>query len=404
MSNKNKISNEHLYRMISDDAMMGFLCFNTDSKKCIYANKLGHDILELGLEFNLESLELESLFPEKSNKKDFRSLNHDMLTHEGLYQSILIKKQNGHNFISNVGVKKIHINNEEHLLLMVQDTTLQSKLQREVGEKQMAIKVAYEEVLKQNEQLKELDKAKSRFISLTTHELRTPLSAMVATSEVLKLKLYDNQEQLEDFIETIYTQGLHLMDLINDVLDFSKIQAGHMDYFVQEFDLAAQAKELIELNQGIANKDNISIEFKNNCEGDEAKCYYDDLRIKQVITNIMSNAIKYNSENGSVIVEVSEDSKEVTLSIQDSGKGIPADSIDKVFDEFETLGKVALHHEGTGLGMPISKQLMIAMGGSINLSSEEGVGTKFWIKIPKQKVLSEENYGERPDLLGDLAA
>ena len=260
---------KNLYETISNEAMMGFLCFDLKTRECIYANKLGHDLFELGLDFSVNKLTIDHLFPENPGKKDFRPFNMDMLSHEGLYQSILVQKFNDHKFIATMGVKKIELVNADHILLMVQDTTLQNKLQREVDEKQNAIKNAYEEVLKQNEKLKELDKAKSRFISLTTHELRTPLSAMIATAEVLKYKLYDTPEQLDEFVEIIHSQGMHLMDLINDVLDFSKIQAGHMDYYVEEHDIQKLSMELMTVHQSIADKDNIKISFLNNCENKE---------------------------------------------------------------------------------------------------------------------------------------
>ena len=126
--------------------------------------------------------------------------------------------------------------------------------------------------------------------------------------------------------------------------------------------------------------------------------------MKQVLSNILSNAIKYNKEEGWVRIRSVRTDEFVEVSIQDSGKGISPDDQKKVFNEFETLGKVAQHHKGTGLGMPISKRLIEGMGGEIHLESEVGVGSTFKIKVPINKVLEDTNYRDRPDEAGDLVA
>ncbi|MCB0362812.1 MAG: ATP-binding protein, partial [Bdellovibrionales bacterium] len=118
----------------------------------------------------------------------------------------------------------------------------------------------------------------------------------------------------------------------------------------------------------------------------------------------ITNAIKYNRENGSVKVWIEETPDFAQVFVKDTGKGISIEDQPKVFNEFETLGKVALHHKGTGLGMPITKRLMEALGGSIELSSELGVGSTFWISIPKKKILADENYRSRPNESADLVA
>lgn len=387
-----------LFELIANEALMGFMAFNFATQECVYANKLAKELLGLMSDKDISEVQLEHLFPNIDAKKvaasDFKPLTQDTLMHEGLYQSILVNKINGPTFIATVGVKQLELIGEKHLLLMLQDTTLQVKLQRDISTKQAEIKKAYEELLEQNEQLKALDKAKDRFISLTTHELRTPVSAMVATSEVLKEGLYDGEEQLQEFITMIYEQGHHLLNLVNDILDFSKIQAGKMEYYIEEKNLVDDLLHLIEQHKSYADSENIKLQFSHN-EDDPVLCYYDDLRIKQVISNLLSNAIKYNNPGGSVEVWLESSEEFITCYCKDTGKGIPQDLQSKVFDEFETLGKVALHHEGTGLGMPISKQLMEAMGGNIQLKSQEGAGTTFWIQIPRKKVLEDLHYRPR---------
>ena len=129
--------NHKLFEVIANEAIMGFLTFDLESNTCIFANNLAKEIIELSPSDSHESITLESLFPptrDMSNDKmkDFKNFNSDLVQHEGLYQGVLVKKRNGHQFIASLGVKKLHMNNQEHLLIMLQDTTIQNKLQREV--------------------------------------------------------------------------------------------------------------------------------------------------------------------------------------------------------------------------------------------------------------------------------
>lgn len=389
--------------MLSEEAILGILVFTADGRHCLYVNKLGRELLEIPNGTDLDQIEVSSLFPAKV-RPEFRALNQDLLGNEGLYQDVVICKQNTTTFIANLGVKKIHLEGTECVTLMFQDITVQKKLQRDITAKQIEIKAAFEELLNQNKQLKELDLAKDRFIALTTHELRTPLSAMVASAEILQLGLFDTDEERTEFIGMIYEQGQHLVALVNDILDFAKIQAGKMDLFVSHSDLSALAAGLTENFEGMAEGSNIQIAYKPEDNG-SCECYFDELRIKQVFSNIVTNAIKYNREGGQVEIWTDgSDPDFVKLFVKDTGKGIAQDELDKVFNEFETLGKVALHHKGTGLGMPITKRLMEAMGGTIKVTSEIGVGSTFWIEIPRAQVLDMELYRDRPKEADDLAA
>ncbi|RME15259.1 MAG: sensor histidine kinase [Bdellovibrio sp.] len=388
------------FKLIAEKANLAILAFNKEDLKCLYANHLALDLLETD---STTSLSIEGLVPNIQNATpDIHYFNSSLLNQDGYYQNTVLKKSSGQCFIANISIKNVNINNESLYLIFIQDISIQYKLQRDLNEKQEAIKQAYEELLEQNKQLKELDIAKNRFIAITTHELRTPLSALLASAEILKMKLYDSQEQADEFISMIYEQGQHLMSLVNDILDFAKIQAGKMDFYVEQKNIIQLLEQQVEAQSSAAQSRQIKIE--TDFPSQEILCYFDELRMKQVIANILSNAIKYNKDKGQVKIWVEEDSERVKVFFKDTGKGIPEEQIEKVFNEFETLGKVAQHSKGTGLGMPISKRLMEGMGGNIHLKSQEGQGSTFWIEIPKTKVLDEENYRSRPDQNGDLAA
>ena len=398
---KNKNLPIEFYQVIAKEAMMGILIFD-EQHKCVFSNTLIQHLLDIPEDIPTLEISAEKFVPEGESSDRTSNFNLETLTTEGQNTDVILAKWNGEKIICNLGVKQLGFDRQVYSLLLIQDVTLQKKLQREVAQKQIAIKEAYEDLLKQNEQLKALDVAKNRFIAITTHELRTPLAAMVGFADLLKNKLYDTQEELEEFIETIHSQGQHMTELVNDILDFAKIQANKMDYYVESHDLDKLAKDVVSALTNMAHEANVELSY--SLESIEKVCYFDKLRLNQVVTNLVNNAIKYNRKNGKVEISVRDSESHLEVHIEDTGVGIGPEDLDNVFNEFETLGKTSNHSKGTGLGLPISRRMMRAMGGDIELESEPGKGSHFWIKIPKDKVLEESVYRSRPDESGDLVA
>ena len=388
------------YKNISDNALAGLVAFEMPGYKFTYMNTMASELLEITLD-EMSDFKLENMIAD-SVKSPFRALTKEILDLEGLVEDIMLKKSNGQQFVATVRLKKFQSNQKDYLMLMFQDVTFQKKLMREVALKQEELKKTYNEILEQNVALKALDKAKDKFMALVTHELRTPLSAIIATAEVLHLKLYDNEQQLHEFIATINAEGQHLMEIVNDILDFSKIRAGQMEFYIEESDpvkLMAKHKDGFEQ---MATGNEITLELKTPDK--PVKCYFDPLRLNQVVANVISNAIKFSKKGGTVTLSVNDKVDSVVLAIKDQGAGIPKQFASKVFNEFETIENVKTHHKGTGLGMPISKKLMEGIGGKIWFDSEEGVGTTFFLEIPKKKVCNQELYRSRPGMDADLAA
>lgn len=375
----------HLYQTIAEEAVFGIVVFN-QKEECLFSNNAANFAL------HTDQPDLAQIVPSETQGQ-LKPFTRELLHHDGFYQDIVMANADGGTFIANLGIRFVQVDHQSAHLIIFQDITIQKKLQREILAKQMEINSAYEDIVRQNRMLKQLDSSKDRFIALTTHELRTPLAAMVSAAEILKLGLYDNDQQMKEFIDLIYEQGLQLQDLVNDILDFAKIQAGKMDFYLEKKDPFAVLQSVVRNFEGMAETSQVKLYL--HAPSQPLPCYFDEVRLRQIVSNIINNAIKYNRLNGRVDVTIEDTGERVRISVKDTGQGIAKDQFDKVFNEFETIGHVAHHHQGTGLGMPISRKLAEGMGGSVTLESEVNIGSVFSVELTKQKVLADHYYRAR---------
>jgi signal transduction histidine kinase/CheY-like chemotaxis protein len=225
--------------------------------------------------------------------------------------------------------------------------------------------------------------AKSEFLSRMSHELRTPMNAILGFTQLLGMNTQSKMSDIEKKdLGMISSAGNHLLKLINEVLDLSRIESGNMELSIDTMDMAPVVDEVISFFKSLAGEKGISLEYQkipDDCFFIEA----DPLRFKQVVLNLISNAIKYNEPNGSVIVSFEiKDNSVRRLGIRDTGHGIPDDKKDKLFKPFERFDVDAEHIEGTGIGLTISKQLIELMNGTIGFESKEGEGSYFYIDVP----------------------
>jgi protein-histidine pros-kinase len=239
-------------------------------------------------------------------------------------------------------------------------------------------RVAAEEALRAaKEEAEQASMAKSEFLSRMSHELRTPLTAILGFTELLQLGGMPT-DQRDLFVDRTHRAGQHLLSLINDVLDISRVEAGSLALSIEPVDAAQLVEEANELIAPMAQSRRIAI--ANTVH--EAVVIADKGRLRQVLLNLLSNAVKYNRESGSIAISSRTADGFVSVTVSDTGPGIAAQDLSRLFQPFERLGVQTGEIEGTGIGLAISRGLMEMMGGSIGVSSAVGEGTRFTVTLP----------------------
>ncbi|MEI7828473.1 MAG: PAS domain S-box protein [Prolixibacteraceae bacterium] len=253
-------------------------------------------------------------------------------------------------------------------------------------------KKAEDEIMKARLESERANMAKSEFLSRMSHELRTPMNSILGFAQLLDLG--DLNPGQKKGVKHIMRSGKHLLDLINEVLDISRIEAGHLSLSLEPVQVFGVIHEMMELVSEQAKKRQIKIEFVES-ENNHLFLKSDKQRLKQIILNLINNAIKYNKPGGIATIEVSlipqNKSKipQVRISVKDTGLGIAAEYLPKLFNPFERIGAEKTETEGTGLGLSVVKKLVDAMEGEIGVESEPGIGSTFWVEFP----LSEDVTG-----------
>ncbi|MFZ0667289.1 MAG: ATP-binding protein, partial [Acidimicrobiales bacterium] len=226
-------------------------------------------------------------------------------------------------------------------------------------------------------QLFQANRAKSEFLSRMSHELRTPLNSILGFAQLLELDELTSSQY--ESLRHISRAGSHLLDLINEILDMARIDAGKLEFALEPVSLDEVVREVAALMQPQAEQFDVAVDVATMRV---PHVLADRQRLRQSITNLMSNAIKYNRRGGLVRVHGdSTNAGRVRLTVQDTGPGIPPDRQAAVFAPFERLGAEQTTVEGTGVGLTLAKRVMEAMGGNIGFDSKVGLGSTFWIEL-----------------------
>ena len=226
------------------------------------------------------------------------------------------------------------------------------------------------------------NRAKSEFLSRMSHELRTPLNAILGFSQLLEMEEHDARQG--ESIGHITRAGQNLLNLINEVLDIARLDAGRIQFHRDNVDVVELLREVKTMATPLAARERVKLQIEEP-SGETAAAFVstDRERFKQVLLNLVSNAVKYNRSGGSATVAVKRNGARWLINVTDTGNGIPPEKIERLFVPFERLGtKEGGTADGTGLGLALCKRLVTALDGQIGVSSTVGVGSTFWVELP----------------------
>ena len=319
---------------------------------------VGHSFAEFLTPLSAKNFQKE--FPNFKRVGNVRDLEFELLCKDGRVIPVLISAT--------------AIYNEDGNYVMSRTTLFDNTEQKEADE---VMRTA-------NFELARAMRMKDEFLASMSHELRTPLTGILGLSEAIQLGVYGVfNEKMNHAIENIQSSGRHLLELINDILDVSKIEAGKLELQISPFSLGDICKSGLQLTKGLASKKRQNVSFSMSPE--QISMVGDPRRLKQVVVNLLSNAIKYTPEEGEVGLEVTanEAEKLVYISVWDKGMGISHEDLGKLFQPFVQLdSSLSRQQTGTGLGLVLVKRLVELHEGSLNVESEPGEGSRFTVILP----------------------
>jgi signal transduction histidine kinase/CheY-like chemotaxis protein len=258
------------------------------------------------------------------------------------------------------------------------------------------------ELQRTNEELRAASSAKNDFLSLMSHELRSPLASILGFGELLELSSLDEQQTAK--VTMILKAGKHLLSLINDVLDLSRIESGQISISLEPVALQPLVDDALALMRPLADARAIAIRPTEIAPG-LGYAIADNQRLKQIVINLISNAVKYNREGGTVAISISAaDDDRVRISIADTGAGLDEAQRARLFVPFERLEAASAGIEGTGLGLALSRTLIEAMGGMIGVESVPGEGSCFWVELTVSEPAAVHEGELQSDELFSVAA
>ena len=266
------------------------------------------------------------------------------------------------------------------------EITLEEKDRRTV-ELEHVVQERTAEITVAREQAEAANEAKSEFLANMSHELRTPMNAVLGFSSAMQEKIFGpvGDDRYEDYVDAIHESGTHLMDLINDVLDLSKVEAHALDLEETLLDLGRVSEAVMRLVRPQAERGSVGV--TNRVGTDLPPFFGDERRLKQILVNLLSNAVKFTEAGGNVVLEahVDED-RSLTIEVTDTGIGMNESELEVALAPFGQVdSSLARKHQGTGLGLPLTQTLVDLHGGAMAMDSRRGEGTKVTVRFPPER-------------------
>jgi len=388
---------EERFKSIFDNAMDGILVGDIETKKTLFGNKMICRMLGFDEE-EIKNTSISDIHPEKDLPYVMEQFEKQAANVNELAKDIPMKRKDGSVFFADINSTPIKFGGKTYLLGILRDITERKLAEEElrkhrdhleelVKERTALITAKTEELVIAKERAEAADRLKSIFLATMSHELRTPLNSIIGFTGIILQgfsgPLNDEQKKQLDMVNN---SANHLLALINDVLDISKIEAGQLNIDISQVEMNKAIKTVVNIMTQLAEKKGLIL--KVEVAPDVNTIMSDRRRVEQILFNLLSNAIKF-TEKGEVKIECNIRDSQVITRVIDTGIGIKSEHMDRLFKPFVQLENgMSRRYEGTGLGLSICKKLVELLGGRIIVESEIGKGSVFTFTLPVKKALA----------------